>query len=172
MAFGIVCEYNPFHNGHLLQINEIKKSTDEPIICVMSGNFTQRGEIAIADKYARAKAALECGADLVVELPIPFCISSAEYFARAGVFIAESAGADSLYFGSECGDAQLILSAAKAIYSDEVQQKIADEIKTGITFICNYGVIFHEILLLKKAIEMTKFYIIIPFKKYVSQYII
>ena len=63
MAFGIVCEYNPFHNGHLHQIKEIKKASDEPIICVMSGNFTQRGEVAIADKYARAKMALDGGAD-------------------------------------------------------------------------------------------------------------
>ena len=58
MAFGIVCEYNPFHNGHLHQINEIKRSSDEPIICVMSGNFTQRGEVAVVDKYARAQMAI------------------------------------------------------------------------------------------------------------------
>ena len=63
MAFGIICEYNPFHNGHLHQINELKRISDEPIICVMSGNFTQRGEVAILDKYERAKVALECGAD-------------------------------------------------------------------------------------------------------------
>ena len=109
MAFGIVCEYNPFHNGHLHQINEIKKATDEPIICVMSGNFTQRGEIAIADKYARAKAALECGADLVVELPIPFCISSAEYFAKASVGILAGLKVDKLSFGSESADVNRII---------------------------------------------------------------
>lgn len=125
MAFGIVCEYNPFHNGHLRQINEIKKSTDEPIICVMSGNFTQRGEIAIADKYARAKAALECGADLVVELPIPFCISSAEYFAKASVGILAGLKVDKLSFGSESADAEKIMKIAEIASSDEFKEECA-----------------------------------------------
>ncbi len=119
MAFGIVCEYNPFHNGHLHQINEIKKETDEPIICVMSGNFTQRGEIAIADKYVRAKTALECGADLVVELPVPHCFASAEYFAAASVNILSRLGVNKLSFGSESGDAEKIVKIAKIAASDE-----------------------------------------------------
>ena len=123
MAFGIVCEYNPFHNGHLHQINEIKKKTDEPIICVMSGNFTQRGEISIVDKYARAKSALECGADLVVELPIPFCTSSAEYFASASIYILAKMGVDKLSFGSESGDAEKIIKIAKIAASDEFKDE-------------------------------------------------
>ena len=126
MAFGIVCEYNPFHNGHLHQINEIKKVTDEPIICVMSGNFTQRGEIAIADKYARAKMALEGGADLVVELPVPFSIASAEYFASAGVNILARMGVDKLSFGSESANADKIMKIAEIVASDEFKCECAN----------------------------------------------
>ena len=123
MAFGIVCEYNPFHNGHLHQIKEIKKSSDEPIICVMSGNFTQRGEIAIADKYTRAKMALSAGADIVLELPVPFCFSSAEHFARAGVDILHSVGVDKLSFGSESADAEKIMKIAAIAASPEFKSE-------------------------------------------------
>ena len=126
MAFGIVCEYNPFHNGHLHQINEIKKVTDEPIICVMSGNFTQRGEIAIADKYSRAKMAIEGGADLVVELPVPFSIASAEYFASAGVSILARMGVDKLSFGSETADAENIMKIAKIAASEEFKDECSN----------------------------------------------
>ena len=125
MAFGIVCEYNPFHNGHLHQINEIKKTTDEPIICIMSGNFTQRGEIAIADKYARAKVALECGADIVVELPVPFCMASAEYFARASVGILAGLKIDKLSFGSESADANRIMKIAQIASSEKFKDECA-----------------------------------------------
>ena len=119
MAFGIVCEYNPFHNGHLHQINEIKRTSNEPIICAMSGNFTQRGEIAIADKYTRAQMALAGGADLVVELPVPFCMASAEYFASASVDILARLGVDKLSFGSESGDAEKIMKIAQISALDD-----------------------------------------------------
>ncbi len=125
MAFGIVCEYNPFHNGHLHQINEIKIASNEPIICVMSGNFTQRGEVGIVDKYARAKMALLCGADLVVELPVPFCMASAEYFASASINILSRLGVDKLSFGSESGDAEKIEKIAKIAASDEFKIECA-----------------------------------------------
>lgn len=125
MAFGIVCEYNPFHNGHLHQINEIKKASDEPIICVMSGNFTQRGEVAIADKYERAKMALSAGADVVLELPVPHCIASAEYFARAGVHILAGVGVDKLSFGSERANAGEFIRIAEIAASDEFKAECA-----------------------------------------------
>ena len=125
MAFGIVCEYNPFHNGHLHQINKIKRTSNEPIVCVMSGNFTQRGEIAIADKYARAKMALACGADLVVELPVPFSIASAEYFASASIDILARLGVDKLSFGSESGDANKIIKIARIAASEEFKTECA-----------------------------------------------
>ena len=126
MAFGIVCEYNPFHNGHLHQINEIKKASCEPIICVMSGNFNQRGEMAIADKYARAKMALLCGADLVLELPVPFCMASAEYFASSAISILAGLGVDKLSFGSESADAEKIMRIAQIAASDEFKNECAN----------------------------------------------
>ncbi len=125
MAFGIVCEYNPFHNGHLHQINQIKKISDEPIVCIMSGNFTQRGEIAIADKYVRAQMALMSGADLVVELPVPFCMASAEYFAAASIDILARLGIDKLSFGSETGDAEKIMKIAEIAASDDFKNECA-----------------------------------------------
>ena len=123
MAFGIVCEYNPFHNGHLRQINEIKKVSDEPIICVMSGNLTQRGEVAIVDKYERAKMAIEAGADLVFELPVPHCVSSAEYFASAGVYILSELGVSKISFGSESADAEEIMRIAEIAASDSFREE-------------------------------------------------
>ena len=125
MAFGIVCEYNPFHNGHLRQINEIKKVNGEPIICVMSGNFTQRGEVAIVDKYERAKMAIEAGADLVFELPVPFCCASAEYFASAGVYILNELGVSKISFGSESADAEEIMRIAEIAASDNFKEECA-----------------------------------------------
>ena len=119
MSIGIICEYNPFHNGHLYQINKIKESFDEPIICVMSGNFTQRGELAVSDKYSRAEIALKCGADLLLELPFPYCVSSAEFFAEAGVKILSSCGADKLSFGSECADGEKLWNLANIANTDE-----------------------------------------------------
>ena len=85
----------------------------------MSGNYTQRGELAIADKYTRAEAAIKCGVDLVLELPFPFCMSSAEFFAKGGVSVLESVGASRIYFGSESGDVEFIKDAAKAAASEE-----------------------------------------------------
>jgi predicted nucleotidyltransferase len=126
MAFGIVCEYNPFHNGHLRQIQEIKKESNEPIICVMSGNFTQRGEISVADKYARAKTALECGADVVLELPVPFCVASAEYFASFAVQILAGVFVNKLSFGSESANAEQIVKIAQIAASEEFKSECAN----------------------------------------------
>lgn len=124
MAFGIICEYNPFHNGHLHQIKTVKSISDEPIICVMSGNFVQRGEVAVYGKYARAEMALRAGADLVLELPVPYCVASAEYFSSAGVEILYRAGADKLCFGSESADTEKIIKTAEIALSEEVAQKL------------------------------------------------
>lgn len=97
---GIICEYNPFHNGHFFQIKEARKSSDI-ILCIMSGNTVQRGGFACTDKYSRAKIAVKCGADIVVEHPFPFCMSSAADFATSGVYIANALGMSSLAFGHE-----------------------------------------------------------------------
>lgn len=103
---GIIAEYNPFHNGHAYQIAKIKEETDSDyVIVAMSGDFVQRGEPAITDKYERARMALSCGADLVLELPALFSCASAEYFARAGVALFTRMGCiDYLCFGAENAD--------------------------------------------------------------------
>ncbi|MBE6647983.1 MAG: nucleotidyltransferase family protein [Ruminococcaceae bacterium] len=96
----IICEYNPFHNGHLYQLQKVKEQS-EIVICIMSGNTVQRGGFSCADKYERAKIAVNFGADLVVEHPFPYCMSSAADFASSGVFIANALKADTLAFGYE-----------------------------------------------------------------------
>ena len=109
---GIVCEYDPFHNGHRYLLERAREESDA-VVCVMSGNTTQRGGFAITDKYTRAEMALCGGADLVLELPYPFSLASAEFFASAGVSILASVGARRICFGSEGGDVTRLLRAAK-----------------------------------------------------------
>ncbi len=128
---GIVCEYNPFHNGHKHQIDTLRKSGAECIVCVMSGNYVQRGEPAMLDKYTRAEMAVRCGADLVLELPFPYSSLSAEQFARAGVYILCSVGVDTLSFGSECGDVDKLTQAAEIISSEDFREKFSLLQKNG-----------------------------------------
>ena len=104
---GIICEYNPFHRGHLRQLRLVRAALgpETAVVCAMSGNYVQRGMPAAWDKYARAEAAVAAGADLVLELPLTGVLSSAEGFARAGVALLSSLGVvDVLSFGAECGD--------------------------------------------------------------------
>lgn len=99
---GIIAEYNPFHNGHLYQIEKVKEIYPESIIIVaMSGNFLQRGEPAIVDKWVRAKQALLNGVDVVVEIPIAGCVQPADRFAENGVRILNNMGCEELFFGAE-----------------------------------------------------------------------
>jgi len=104
-VLGIVTEYNPFHNGHLLHLQESRKITSaDCIVSVMSGNFVQRGEPAIVNKWARTAMALSSGVDLVIELPVVYAIASAEFFAWASVKLLDSLGiVDCICFGSEIG---------------------------------------------------------------------
>ena len=120
----IISEYNPFHLGHKYQVDKIREALgdDTAINASMSGNFTQRGEIAVADKTIRAAAAVECGVNLVLELPFPFSMSSAEFFAKSGVRIANSIGVvDYLVFGSESGDIRELSDIASVMSSSEYQ---------------------------------------------------
>lgn len=114
-AVAVICEYNPFHNGHKYLIDAAKKASgDAYLIAVMSGNYVQRGEPAIVDKWTRCEAALLGGADAVVEIPSAYAASSAQFFAEAAVDIINKLGvADALFFGSECGDAERLINAAK-----------------------------------------------------------
>ncbi len=110
---GIICEYNPLHTGHAALLARARELGDA-VVCVMSGNLTQRGDVAIVDKYARAEAAVKTGADLVLELPFPYAMSSAPFFAKGAVAVLNSVGVDLLLFGSESGDLSLLWKAANA----------------------------------------------------------
>ena len=118
----IISEYNPFHLGHEYQIKRLRAELgeDTAVIAIMSGNYTQRGEIAVADKTLRAMAAVDCGVNLVLELPFPFSMSSAEFFAKSGVKIAEQIGiVDYLIFGSESGSISELCDIASAVLGEE-----------------------------------------------------
>lgn len=125
----LICELNPLHAGHKYIIDKAKADADA-VILVMSGNFCERGAPAVFDKYARAEAAVKCGADIVAELPYPWCTDGVEGFARAGTFIASSLGAQRLIFGSESGDAPLLKKAAKIKSSPEYKIAAAEAEKT------------------------------------------
>ncbi|MBC6308427.1 nucleotidyltransferase [Listeria sp. FSL L7-1582] len=113
-ATGIIVEYNPFHNGHLLHLQEAKKQTQaDVIIAVMSGSFLQRGEPALLPKWERAQMAVDAGVDLVIELPFHFATQQAAIFANGAVEILGALGVQSIFFGSESGDANAFSSAAK-----------------------------------------------------------
>lgn len=128
IAVAIISEYNPFHTGHEYQIKKIREEfgEDTAIISIMSGNFTQRGEVAVCDKAIRARAAVECGVNLVLELPFPFCMSGADYFARSGVKIANALGiVDYLSFGTESGDISILSKTAEILLSDEYESEFS-----------------------------------------------
>ena len=132
---GIICEYNPLHLGHKKQINEIRRlwGEDTAIVCLMSGNFVQRGAPAIVDKSIRAEAALRSGADLVLELPTEYALSSAEGFAAGGVRILESF-CDGLCFGAETADKNVLTETARALLSEEFRPLLKAELETGRSF--------------------------------------
>lgn len=122
----VICEYNPFHNGHYEQIKLIRERFGEcRMIALMSGSFVQRGIPAVYGKYVRAEAALSCGCDLVLELPAPYAFGSAEFFASGAVKTLEKLGGiDVLCFGSECGDIDLLSSIAENVSRDEYKNAL------------------------------------------------
>lgn len=130
---GIICEYNPFHNGHLYQLEQTQKNATH-IVCAMSGNYVQRGDMAIVDKWARAKAAVLCGADLVIELPTPWACSSAENFAACGVYLLSALKTDMLSFGCETDNVKILEKAALAVDSSEIGTHIKGEMSRGLTY--------------------------------------
>ena len=132
---GIICEYNPFHLGHKKQFDIIRRHFQEEvaIVCLMSGNFVQRGMPAIVDKSLRARAAIDCGADLVLELPATYALRSAEGFAAGGVEIL-SGFCDYLCFGCETGDSEKLLATARALLSSEFSLALREELDKGLSF--------------------------------------
>lgn len=132
---GIIAEYNPFHNGHALLVEKARMAGATHIVAVMSGNFVQRGEPAMFHHGVRTKAALMNGVDLVIQLPCVYALSGAQSFARAGAEILDALGCvDLLVFGSECGNIDKLVSTAKAVYSNEVQSLLPEEISKGVSF--------------------------------------
>lgn len=128
---GIVCEYNPFHSGHLHQLAETRRAlgADTLTVCVMSGDFVQRGEAAVFSKFARAEAACRAGAGLVLELPLPWCLSSAEGFAEGAVSLLAAVGCTHLSFGSESGDVETLQTLAREILAPDTQREITAQLQ-------------------------------------------
>ena len=132
---GIICEYNPLHRGHQKQFGRIREhfGPDTGICCLMSGNYVQRGAPAMIDKSIRAEAAVLSGADLVLELPVPCALSSAEGFAAGGVRILGSF-CDALCFGTETADRQTLLTTARALLSPQFPPLLREELEKGVSF--------------------------------------
>lgn len=131
---GIICEYNPLHLGHKKQLDAVRAAAPEGgIVCIMSGNFVQRGKPAVLDKLLRAKAAILSGADLVLELPVTAALSSAEGFASQGVRLL-GGFCDYLCFGAETGDAESLLAAAGALLSPAFSEGLKQELEKGLSF--------------------------------------
>ena len=134
MVTGIICEYNPLHLGHKKQIRTIRDADpDGVIVCLMSGNYVQRGKPAIVDKSARAKAAVLAGADLVLELPITATLSSAEGFASEGVRIL-SQFCTHLCFGAETADADSLMATAQALLRTDFPEHLQAQLEKGLSF--------------------------------------
>ncbi len=134
---GIITEYNPLHMGHVHLMEETRRilGQDTAIVCVMSGPFVQRGDFALVGKYARAEAAVRSGADLVLELPLPWSVSSAEKFAEGGVRHLLATGLlTHLAFGSECGSAEPLQRLAAALLDEEFPNRLKRELKAGVSF--------------------------------------
>ncbi|MGN0656056.1 MAG: nucleotidyltransferase [Ruminiclostridium sp.] len=133
---GIVAEYNPFHNGHKYHIEKTKELYGAThIVAVMSGNFTQRGDIAVMDKFRRAETAIKNGVDLVIELPVPFALGSAEQFATGAVSLLNSLGCvDMISFGSECGDLSLLEETSGAVLFAQQHESFFRYMKSGDSY--------------------------------------
>ncbi len=131
---GIIAEYDPFHNGHAYQIKKTREAGAEAIVVVLGGEFTQRGEPAWCSKYTRAKAALLCGADLVLEMPVPYAVGSAEKFAEGGISVLDALGCvDVLSFGSESGDSEKIMDFARLFEREDFIEEYKKALSEGVS---------------------------------------
>lgn len=132
---GIIAEYNPFHHGHAYHIAQTRAMGFDHIVCVMSGNFVQRGDVAVATKWARTAMALKNGADLVIELPLTFALAPAERFARGAIALLHSLGCvDAVSFGSETGNLDVLQKMANRIDSGRLDDTIRHLLTTGISY--------------------------------------
>ena len=133
---GIICEYNPFHLGHARQLRLTREllGQETAIVCVMSGNYVQRGVCAMWDKFTRARAAVACGADVVLELPVTRVFQSAEGFARGGVELLSRFGAEFLCFGAECGDGAALRKLAAKMDDPDVSVRLRAALDRGLPY--------------------------------------
>ena len=133
---GIICEYNPFHNGHMHHLEEIKKMfNDKPIVLVMSGNYTQRGDTSIIDKWDKTDIALTLGVDLVIELPFVFATQGADIFAHGAIQILNELGCEYLVFGSETNDIEKLKEMAKVqVNNRKFDNIVKDYLDDGINY--------------------------------------
>ena len=142
-VLGIISEYNPFHKGHLYHLEESKRRTGADfVVSVMSGQFVQRGEPAIADKWTRARSAIECGVDLVLELPFVYACNSAEYFAYGGISILEGLGCvDYVSFGSESGNIDELKEIAEILVKEptELKELLKKHLDEGFSYARSWG---------------------------------
>ncbi len=135
MNYGIVAEFNPFHNGHKYLVDSLKQKENDTVTAVMSGNFVQRGEPAVLDVNLRTKIALMSGVDLVFSLPFPYCSATAEKFALSGVMVLDSLNClDSLGFGSESNDKETLLECAKNLRTLDFNLLVSKLVESGVSF--------------------------------------
>lgn len=148
MTVGIICEYNPFHNGHLYHLKKIKKQyPNSTIILVMSGNFTQRGEFSIINKWDKVDISLHYGVNLVIELPFKYATQSADYFAYGAINILKHLNVDKLIFGSESNDIELLTKIAKTqIDNPEFDKKVQEYLKDGINYPTALNKVINELI--------------------------
>ena len=132
-AVGIIAEFNPLHTGHKRLI-DYAHTLGDTVACVISGNFVQRGDVAIISKQQRAKFALLCGVDIVAELPVIWSMSTAQNFALGGVWQLYNLGCQKIVFGSECGDIDALINAASVLNSDGFFERVTQKAKSGVTF--------------------------------------
>lgn len=131
-TIGIIAEFNPLHSGHKYLLKQAKQLGT--VVCAISGNLVQRGDTAICEKRLRAKDALLNGADVVIEMPVLWSMSTAQNFALGGISALKAAGCDTVMFGSECGDTALLQKAAELLLTPEFSELLGIELKKGITF--------------------------------------
>ena len=135
MNYGIVAEFNPFHNGHKYLIDTIKNNGENTVTVVMSESFVQRGECACVSPNARTRMALECGADLVLSLPVPYATASAERFALGGLSVLGGLGCvDALAFGSESNNAEMLKKCADVLVSEKLSVALEKYLNEGVSF--------------------------------------
>ena len=137
-VLGVIAEYNPFHNGHAYHLEQSKQESDaDAVVCVISGNFVQRGNTSLVDKWTKTEMALLNGADLVIELPTVYSVSSAENFAEGSMKLLNSLGVvNSFSFGSECGDITTLNNIANVLHAEpkEYVTMLNRELELGSSF--------------------------------------